>query len=474
MKKEEIKKIYLIIIAVFVVVGTSFYFLAGDKLWYKTSESNVELGIADGTTVELNRTTTITQNITTSIDRIENFIFSFSKEFKVGAGTVWIEIFDGNESVYRNGYHVYDAIPDLGEIYIKLDNPILNARGKTIKVVLSSTSPEGEGAKSQFIAADTKSKIIINDSEEITGSLRLAVSGSDRLSFGQYYWYAFAGLLVIISLALFISYKRFLNGKHDYLIVYINALHRYRFLIDQLVERDFKTKYKRSVFGILWSFLNPLLTMIVQFFVFSTIFRVDTQNYPVYLISGVVCFGFFNECTTMCLNSISGNYRLITKVYIPKYIFPFSKTLSSSVNLGISLIPLLLVTLVTGTALRWSFILMFYFLICLIIFSLGVGMILATLMVFFRDIQFIWSVIITIWQYATPIFYPAEIIPEKYQFIVKLNPLYHFIGNVRKCLIDGISPEPISYLYCLIFALGALLIGSLIFKKNQDKFTLYL
>ena len=101
-------------------------------------------------------------------------------------------------------------------------------------------------------------------------------------------------------------------------------------------------------------------------------------------------------------------------------------------------------------------------------------MILATLMVFFRDIQFLWSVMCTIWQYATPIFYPAEIIPEKYRFIVKFNPLYHFIGNARKCLIDGISPEPISYIYCLIFALASFGLGSYIFKKCQDKFTLYL
>ena len=95
-------------------------------------------------------------------------------------------------------------------------------------------------------------------------------------------------------------------------------------------------------------------------------------------------------------------------------------------------------------------------------------------MVFFRDIQFLWSVIIQIWQYATPIFYPAEIIPAKYKFVVQLNPLYHFIGNLRKCLIDGISPEPLAYLYCFVFAFGMLVIGAFVFKKTQDKFTLYL
>jgi len=208
--------------------------------------------------------------------------------------------------------------------------------------------------------------------------------------------------------------------------------------------------------------------------VFSTFFKADTQNYPVYLLSGVICFGFFKETTDMCLISISSNANLINKVYIPKYIFPFAKTISSTINLGMSLIPLLLVCIIMSIGFHRSTLLMFYFLACLIVFSLGFGMLLATLMVFFRDIQFLWSVVVQIWQYATPIFYPASIVPEKYQFILKLNPLYHFIGNLRKCLIDGVSPEPISYVYCFVFALGMFMFGSYVFKKSQDKFTLFL
>lgn len=289
-----------------------------------------------------------------------------------------------------------------------------------------------------------------------------------------YYWIVAATLIVIIGFILFTSYRKYAKGQIDFVSSCLLSIKRYKFLISQLVSRDFKSKYKRSIFGIFWSFLNPLLSMIVQFLVFSTIFKADTKNYPVYLISGVVCFSFFNECTTMCLNSIAGNYTLITKVYIPKYIFPLAKTISSSINLAISLVPLLLVTLVTGIQLHLSFFLIIYFLLCLIVFSLGIGMILAALMVFFRDIQFLWTVLITIWNYATPIFYPAEIIPEKYMFIVRFNPLYHFIGCARNCLIDGVSPTAIQYIYCLLFALGSLLIGSFIFKKCQDKFTLYL
>ena len=176
----------------------------------------------------------------------------------------------------------------------------------------------------------------------------------------------------------------------------------------------------------------------------------------------------------MCLQSISSNANLIKKVYMPKYIFPLSRTLSSSINLLISLIPLLLITLVSGLGIHPSFILMFFFLVCLIVFALGVGMVLSALMVFFRDIQFLWSVLVMMWQYATPIFYSPNIIPEKFQFILKLNPIYHFIKNIRMCIIDGISPEPRAYMYCFVFALASLLIGSFVFKKTQDRFTLYL
>ena len=176
----------------------------------------------------------------------------------------------------------------------------------------------------------------------------------------------------------------------------------------------------------------------------------------------------------MCLSSVSGNARLITKVYIPKYIFPLARTISSTVNLGISLVPLLLACLVLGTVLKPQAILFLYFVICLIVFALGIGLFLSALMVFFRDIQFLWTVFTQIWMYATPIFYPAEIIPERFKFIVRLNPLYHFIGNARTCLINGISPEPRAYIFCLLFALVSLAIGAFTFKKTQDKFALYL
>ena len=224
----------------------------------------------------------------------------------------------------------------------------------------------------------------------------------------------------------------------------------------------------------LWSFLNPLLTMLVQYVVFSTIFKSDIPNFPVYLLTGIVLFNFFNEACGMGITSILGNASLITKVYVPKYIYPVTRVFSSSINLLLSLLPLLLVVLYTHTPIRPAILLLPFSLVCLLCFCIGMALILASLMVFFRDTQFLWNVLSMIWLYITPIFYPETIIPARFMVIYKMNPMYHFIRFARTVVINGVSPEPKAYLICLIFAVGSLVIGGLIFRKAQDKFVLYI
>jgi ABC-2 type transport system permease protein len=264
------------------------------------------------------------------------------------------------------------------------------------------------------------------------------------------------------------------RGKRSYIVNAAVALEKYRFLIRQLVNRDFKTKYKRSVLGIFWSFLNPLLTMLVQYFVFSTIFKNDVPSFAAYLIIGTVMFNFFSEASGMALGSIVGNSGLITKVYMPKYIYPLTRVMSSVVNLAISLAPLIIVCVVTGVQFRKSALLALYFMACVVVFSLGVGLLLSTSMVFFRDTQFLWGVFNMMWMYATPVFYPETILPEGFRFVLQVNPLYHFLKSTRLCILDGLSPEPIVYVQCFLMAMGMLLVGALVFRKNQDRFVLYL
>ena len=258
------------------------------------------------------------------------------------------------------------------------------------------------------------------------------------------------------------------------LINAIVAMQKYRFLIKQLVSRDFKAKYKRSILGVFWSFLNPLLTMIVQYIVFSNLFRFDIPYYPVYLLSGIIVFNYFSEACGMALTSIIGNATLITKVYVPKYIYPLTRILSSLVNLLISMIPLIIVTMLSGLHPTKAYLLIPLMLVCLAMFCLGLGMLLSAAMVFFRDIQFLWGVLTMIWMYLTPIFYPESILPEQVVWVLKINPLYYFINFLRSCVIDGVSPEPVVYVQCFLISLCVLAVGAWVFKKSQDKFVLYL
>ena len=307
-----------------------------------------------------------------------------------------------------------------------------------------------------------------------SGTLCFALSGTDYIWTGLHYWQFAAAGLALVLLFIAVIWLRVRSGKRSYVVNAAIAVRKYRFLIRQLVARDFRTKYKRSILGMFWSFLNPLLMMLVQYFVFSTIFKSDVPNFAAYLIIGTVMFNFFNEACGMALGSIVGNASLITKVYMPKYIYPLTRVMSSMVNLVISLIPLLIVCVITGVEFHRSALLAFFFLICLTVFSLGLGLLLSAAMVFFRDTQFLWGVLSMMWMYATPIFYPETILPEEFKFILQVNPLYHFLKNTRLCILSGISPEPVVYVQCLLLALGALLIGALVFRKAQDRFVLYL
>lgn len=250
------------------------------------------------------------------------------------------------------------------------------------------------------------------------------------------------------------------------------AYQKYWFLLTQLVGRDFKTKYKRSVLGVLWSMLNPLLTMCVQYIVFSELFRWDIDNFAVYLLIGTVMFNFFTEATSQALISITGSASLITKVYVPTYIFPLSKVLSSCINLGFSTIALYAILFIQGIPLNIHHLLMPFGYGCLIVFAIGMGLILASMMVYFRDTQFLYSIITVLWTYLTPLFYPIDIVPDRFLPIIKCNPMFHFIRYVRNLILDDTMPTLRAHLICLFFACASLAIGWGVFQKAKKNFIL--
>lgn len=254
----------------------------------------------------------------------------------------------------------------------------------------------------------------------------------------------------------------------------LQGLYQYKNLLKQLVVRDIKLKYRRSVLGYLWSILNPLLIMLVMVVVFSSLFRFDIPNFPVYLLTGQMLFGFMTEATGMAIGSITGSAPLIKKTYVPKYIFTLSRVTSSLVNLLFSMTALVLVMLITRTAITWHILLAPLVIVELYMFSLGLGLFLSCAAVFFRDIQYIWGVVTTAWTYLTPIFYPISIWPEEYAFLFKLNPMYSYIGQFRDVVLYGRTPGPNVALAGAVYALGALVVGIWTFYKGQDRFILYI
>lgn len=312
------------------------------------------------------------------------------------------------------------------------------------------------------------------DGREQNGVLSMTVKGTRSLKGTRLFWPVALVLLVLCLLFLFLEMSRMRNGRKSILFYVGEVFRRYRYLIKMLVQRDFKVKYKASVLGVFWSFLNPLLMTGVYHFVFSNLFRSNIDNFVVYLMSGIILFNYFSEATNLGMMSIVGNSSLITKVYVPKYIYPVSRVLSSAINLVISFIPLFIIMALTGVPLRKSILLLPFVVIFLICLSTGMSLLLSSMHVFFRDTQFLWSILVTIWNFLTPIFYPESIIPAAFLKYYHMNPMYQICYFARTIILNGVSPTPITYLYCFVASFLPLIVGLLIFRKSQDKFALYL
>lgn len=254
------------------------------------------------------------------------------------------------------------------------------------------------------------------------------------------------------------------------------SLQKYKFLLKQLISRDFKLKYKRSVLGVVWSLLYPILTMTVMALVFSNVFKFSTPgvNYLVYLLTGLVMFNYFNEASNLSMSSVVANFSLINKIYIPKYIFPLSKCLFVGINFLLTLIPLYAIIIITGTKLNIYHLLLPYAFICLFIFTLGMGLILSAVSVFLRDMFYIYGIVMTLWMYLTPIMYDINMISQNIQVFFKLNPLYHYINFARRIILYGEVPTPFTFAVCAGTSIITLIIGVIVFKKNQDKFIYYI
>ena len=242
----------------------------------------------------------------------------------------------------------------------------------------------------------------------------------------------------------------------------LNGFWRYRYLLWNLVSRDFKLKYRRSVLGVVWSVLNPLLMCLVYWAVFSSLMDMrgsGIDNFPVFLMCGQLLFNFFNEATSASMSSVLSAAPLLKKVYIPKYIFPLEKCCFAMVNCVFSFVALLLVMIFTGAPFHLTILEALYPLVTLFFFSLGVGLFLAAATVFFRDIMHIWSVFTTALLYFSAIFY---------------DPMYWYITGFRRTLMWGIPLDFNMFAVCGICAVLSMVVGVWMFRKTQDRFVLHI
>ena len=253
----------------------------------------------------------------------------------------------------------------------------------------------------------------------------------------------------------------------------ISKLRQYQFLFEELVKRDFKKKYKRTVLGMLWSILSPLLTLLVMRLVFTQFFGRSTPHYTTYLFCGNLVFSYFNESTREGMSSLMSNAKIFTKVNVPKYLFLFSKNIQTLINFGLTLCVFFAFCVLDKITFTWKLIFLLYPIACLVLFNIGVGLILSALFVFFRDIQYLWSVFTQLLMYMSAIFYTIDKYSHSVQCLFLLNPVYLFIRYFRKIVIEATIPTIWFHLLMVADVAIVLGIGCWMYKKYNTKFLYY-
>jgi len=253
----------------------------------------------------------------------------------------------------------------------------------------------------------------------------------------------------------------------------VKKLKQYQFLFEELVKRDFKKKYKRTILGMAWSLLSPLLTLLVMRLVFTRFFGQNMEHYTTYLFCGNLVFSYFSESTSQGMQSLMGNAGIFTKVNVPKYLFLFSKNVQALINFGLTLVVFFVFCVLDKITFTWRLVYLIYPIICLLLFNIGVGLILSALFVFFRDIQYLWAVFTQLLMYMSAIFYTIDHYSPMAQNLFLLNPVYLFIRYFRKIVIEATIPTVWFHLLMLADVGIVLGIGCWIYKKYNTRFLYY-
>ena len=249
-------------------------------------------------------------------------------------------------------------------------------------------------------------------------------------------------------------------------------LKEHQFLFSELVKRDFKKKYKNTHLGMIWSVLSPLMSLLIMSLVFKGFFGSRTEHYTIYLFCGNIIFSFFSDATSGGMESLLANSHIFSKINVPKHLFIFSRNVSSLINFALTLLVFFLFCIIDGITFTFGFFSLIIPIICLIIFNIGAGMVLSAMFVFFRDMKYLWGVFTTLLMYMSAIFYTTDTFGA-YERLFLLNPIYVYIKYFRIVVINNELPSLAFNMLAVFYALLAVTIGALFYKKLNHKFIYY-
>lgn len=476
MKQKGIwTKILIYGLVAFLFFGLFYYFVGSKSLRKNSYVEEYAMTIPTQISPRLTKDTIVVQEFITHADVIDGVVLRFATYGdSLVEGNVNVRLLDSEKN------ELYAAIIPVGELsdnedyYIEFEESINLVRGARLFLEIEETNnADGNVATLWLGESQTDCELYIDD-EKMDNTLYFNPIVSRGVNYDLYFWGTYIIFLILFVSTCLYQQRKEKDGLKTGLGECVHVFLDYRFLLSQLIGRDFAVKYRRSYLGIVWVILNPLMTMIVLSAVFSFIFRFSIENFPVYLILGQIIFNFFSEATQISITTITGSGQMIKKIYIPKYIFPLSKTLFSFFNFVLSFVPVMLVMFYFRIPLTINIVYIPVLLLSLFCFVLGVSFILSAMQVFLRDTQYLYGIFLTLMGYITPIFYSAESLSPLFQKIMLLNPLYHYMSVLRKILLDGKTPTIQQLSVCMLIGIAFLGVGIVYFYKRQKKFILYI
>lgn len=456
-----------------VFFGMFYYIISFGQLKYKSYTEHFSGQVNESVIGELTDGTVVVQKFICHAQYIKGVELEFANYGNVPLGTVRIKIESGDD-VFADQTVAANLLPDSSNFYVNFGELKKIEPGSEIKAIIETEGGITGQAVTMWSSVKQNDCELTVDGEVYNGTL---VMIPDEYVWANYTLYYV--IFIILILLLWIAYSLYeisveKRGKINVGTEFVHIFDRYQFLLHQLVSRDFKTKYRRSYLGAMWSLLNPIFMMIIVSSVFSFIFRFNIEHFQVYLILGQITFSVFSEATQVSLTTVVGAGQMIKKVYLPKYIFPFSKVTFSFMNFLLSFVAAAGVLIFYRIVPTINILYLPLWMLEYYIFTMGISLLLAAATTFFRDIQHLYSLIILAWGYITPIFYPVDSLSPWMQTLMNLNPLYHYITYLRNILLYGVCPSLKLNIVCLLMAIVSFVIGSHYFHKKQGSFILYI